>query len=170
MATYKVTAKSGIHLRSKPNGTILKTIPSGKTVSGDGKKQGGWYHIKYNGKWGWSYGQYLKAIVEKKKTVVSIAAKKKNKKKTSTKKKTNNKKKTNEKKGRAKARGTLGCWGTDLIFEVNSEKILTPRTSKYRRTPGGRSTMSFRGCREENLADRMRWASHSRSRYLQNTA
>lgn len=130
MATYKVTAKSGLHLRSKPNGTILKTIPSGKMVSGDGKKQGGWYHIKYNGKWGWSYGQYLKAIVEKKKTVVSIAAKKKNKKKTSTKKKTNNKKKTNEKKGRAKARGTLGCWGTDLIFEVNSEKILTPKDLK----------------------------------------
>ncbi len=98
MATYKVTAKSGIHLRSKPNGTILKTIPSGKTVSGDGKKQGGWYHIKYNGKWGWSYGQYLKAIVEKKKTVVSIAAKKKNKKKTSTKKKTNNKKRLMKKR------------------------------------------------------------------------
>ena len=130
MATYKVTAKSGLHLRSKPNGTILKTIPSGKTVSGDGKKQGGWYHIKYNGKWGWSYGQYLKAIVEKKKTVVSIAAKKKNKKKTSTKKKTDNKKKTKEEKSRAKARGTLGCWGTDLIFEVNSKKILTPQDFK----------------------------------------
>lgn len=60
MATYKVTARSGLRVRSKPNGTILTAMPYGTTVSGDGKKQGGWYHVKYKGRWGWSYGQYLK--------------------------------------------------------------------------------------------------------------
>lgn len=29
MATYKVTAKSGLHLRSKPNGTTLNTTANG---------------------------------------------------------------------------------------------------------------------------------------------
>ena len=77
MATYKVTARSGLRVRSKPNGTIMTAMPYGTTVSGDGKKQGGWYHVKYKGRWGWSYGQYLKTVAEKKKTVASIAAKKK---------------------------------------------------------------------------------------------
>ena len=75
MATYKVTARSGLRVRSKPNGTILTAMPYGTTVSGDGKKQSGWYHVKYKGRWGWSYGQYLKTVAEKKKTVASIAAK-----------------------------------------------------------------------------------------------
>ena len=113
MATYKVTARSGLRVRSKPNGTIMTAMPYGTTVSGDGKKQGGWYHVKYKGRWGWSYGQYLKTVAEKKKTVASIAAKK-----------------TDESKNRAKAKGTLGCWGTDLIFEVNSKKILTAKDIK----------------------------------------
>lgn len=130
MATYKVTARSGLRVRSKPNGTILTAMPYGTTVSGDGKKQSGWYHVKYKGRWGWSYGQYLKTVAEKKKTVTSIAAKKKTKKKTNTKKKTDTKKKAEEEKNRAKAKGTLGCWGTDLIFEVNSKKILTPKDLK----------------------------------------
>ena len=39
MATYKVTARSGLRVRSKPNGTILTAMPYGTTVSGDGKKQ-----------------------------------------------------------------------------------------------------------------------------------
>ena len=119
MATYKVTAKSGLRVRSKPNGTILTAMPYGTTVSGDGKKQSGWFHVKYKGKWGWSYGQYLKTVAEKKKTVASIAAKKKPAKK-----------QTDESKNRAKAKGTLGCWGTDLIFEVNSKKILTAKDIK----------------------------------------
>lgn len=114
MATYKVTARSGLRVRSKPNGTILTAMPYGTTVSGDGKKQSGWYHVKYKGRWGWSYGQYLKTVAEKKKTVASIAAKKK----------------AEEEKNRAKAKGTLGCWGTDLIFEVNSKKILTAKDIK----------------------------------------
>ena len=54
MATYKVTARSGLRVRSKPNGTIMTAMPYGTTVSGDGKKQGGWYHVKYKGRWGWS--------------------------------------------------------------------------------------------------------------------
>ena len=86
MATYKVTARSGLRVRSKPNGTILTAMPYGTTVSGDGKKQGGWYHVKYKGRWGWSYGQYLRTVAEKKKTVASIAAKKKPTKKPKTKK------------------------------------------------------------------------------------
>lgn len=135
MATYKVTARSGLRVRSKPNGTILTAMPYGTTVSGDGKKQSGWYHVKYKGRWGWSYGQYLKTVAEKKKTVASIAAKKKPAKKPKTKKanskkKTDTKKKTDESKNRAKAKGTLGCWGTDLIFEVNSKKILTAKDIK----------------------------------------
>ena len=135
MATYKVTARSGLRVRSKPNGTILTAMPYGTTVSGDGKKQGGWYHVKYKGRWGWSYGQYLKTVAEKKKTVASIAAKKKparkpKTKKANSKKKTDTKKKTDESKNRAKAKGTLGCWGTDLIFEVNSKKILTAKDIK----------------------------------------
>ena len=52
MATYKVTARSGLRVRSKPNGTILTAMPYGTTVSGDGKKQSGWYHVKYKGRWG----------------------------------------------------------------------------------------------------------------------
>lgn len=82
MATYKVTAKSGLRVRSSPNGRILTAMPYGTTVTGDGKKQSGWYHVKYKGTWGWSYGQYLKTVAEKKKTVASIAAKKKPKKNT----------------------------------------------------------------------------------------
>lgn len=130
MATFKVTAKNGLLLRSKPDGTILTAMPYGTVVSGDGKKQSGWYHIKYNGKWGWSYGQYLKAVTEKKKTVVSMAAKKKPAKKKNTKSKTNQKKKTDEEKQRIKAKGTLGCWGTDLIFEVSSNKVLPAKDIK----------------------------------------
>ena len=67
MATYKVTAKSGLRVRSSPNGRILTAMPYGTTVTGDGKKQSGWYHVKYKGTWGWSYGQYLKTVAEKKK-------------------------------------------------------------------------------------------------------
>lgn len=109
MATYKVTARSGLRVRSRPNGTIMTAMPYGTTVSGDGKKQGGWYHVKYKGRWGWSYGQYLKTVTEKKKTVASIAAKKKPPKKPKTKKanskkKTDTKKKTDESKNRAKAK------------------------------------------------------------------
>lgn len=135
MATYKVTARSGLRVRSKPNGTILIAMPYGTTVSGDGEKQDGWHHVKYKGRWGWSYGQFLRMVVEKKKTVASIAAKKKSAKKirakrNNSKKKTYAKKKTYESKNRAKARGTLGCWGTDLIFEVNSKKILTANDIK----------------------------------------
>ena len=104
--TYKVTARSGLRVRSKPNGTILTAMPYGTTVSGDGKK----------------------------KTVASIAVKKKPAKKTKTKKASSKKKtdtkKTDEAKNRAKAKGTLGCWGADLIFEVNSKKILTAKDIK----------------------------------------
>ena len=64
MATYKVTARSGLRVRSSPNGRILTAMPYGTTVTGDGKKQSGWYHVKYKGKWGWSYGQYLKTVTE----------------------------------------------------------------------------------------------------------
>ena len=41
MATYKVTAKSGLRVRSSPNGRILTAMPYGTTVTGDGTKQNG---------------------------------------------------------------------------------------------------------------------------------
>lgn len=138
MATYKVTARSGLRVRSSPNGRILTEMPYGTTVTGDGKKQSGWYHVKYKGTWGWSYGQYLKTVAEKKKTVASIATKKKPQKKTNTKKKTDAKKKADEEKRRAKANGKLGCWGSSLIFEVNSDKVLPAKDIKV--TQDGRWT------------------------------
>jgi len=139
MATsYKVTAKSGLRIRSSPNGKILTAMPYGTTVTGDGKKKSGWYHVKYKGKWGWSYGQYLKTVTEKKKTVASIAAKKKTTKKTSTKKKADAKKKTEEEKQRAKSNGKLGCWGSSLIFEVSSNKVFPAKDIKV--TQDGRWT------------------------------
>lgn len=175
MATYKVTARSGLRVRSKPNGTIMTAMPYGTTVSGDGKKQGGWYHVKYKGRWGWSYGQYLKTVAEKKKTVASIAAKKKparkpNTKKANSKKKTDTKKKTDESKNRAKAKGTLGCWGTDLIFEVNSKKILAAKDIKVSQDSRWTKHNILQNVRAENLAVRIQWASLLPSRYLQSMA
>ncbi len=56
---YKVTARSGLNMRKTPNGTIITAAPYGATVEFDGKTQSGWYHCKYNGKWGYMYAQYL---------------------------------------------------------------------------------------------------------------
>lgn len=130
MATsFKVTAKSGLRVRSSPNGKILTAMPYGTVVSGDGKMQSGWHHIKYKGTWGWSYGQYLKKVATVKRTVAKLATKKKTEKKkdNSAAKK---KKKTEEEKSRVKAKGTLGCWGTGLVFSVNDNKILAPKDIK----------------------------------------
>ena len=59
---YKVTAKSGLHLRKGPNSTILGLMPYGKTVTSDGKKKGNWYHVKYGSKWGYAYNTWLKKM------------------------------------------------------------------------------------------------------------
>lgn len=56
---YKVNAKSGLNLRTGPNKTIIATMPYGSVVESDGKSNGGWLHIKYKGKWGYSYKIYL---------------------------------------------------------------------------------------------------------------
>jgi len=60
--SYKATAKSGLHLRTGPNSTIIGLIPYGTTVSSDGKKNGNWYHVKYGSKWGYAYNTWLKKV------------------------------------------------------------------------------------------------------------
>ena len=40
MATYKVTARSGLRVRSKPNGTIMTAMPYGTTEMGKSKADG----------------------------------------------------------------------------------------------------------------------------------
>jgi hypothetical protein len=57
---YKVNAKSGLNLRTGPNQTIIATMPNGTKVESDGKVNGSWIHVKYNGKWGYAYSAYLK--------------------------------------------------------------------------------------------------------------
>lgn len=59
---YKVTAGSGLHLRTGPNATIIALIPNGKTVTSDGKKNGSWHHVKYGSKWGYAYSSYLSKV------------------------------------------------------------------------------------------------------------
>lgn len=62
MASYKVNASNGLNMRTGPNEDIITTIPCGETVSSDGGENAGWYHICYNGTWGWSYSQWLTAV------------------------------------------------------------------------------------------------------------
>lgn len=141
MPKFKVTAKSGLRLRSSPNGSIITAMPYGTVVSGDGQQQSGWHHVNYNGTWGWSYGQYLQTIEEQKKTVVKIAAKKSTKKKSTkaVKKKIKKakaaskkaqKKKAEEQKKRAKSKGKLGAWGTKIVFQVSQKKMLLAKDIK----------------------------------------
>lgn len=59
---YKVTARSGLNMRTGPNQDILLTIPYGSTVSSDGNTDGNWVHICYNGKWGYSYSSWLEGV------------------------------------------------------------------------------------------------------------
>ena len=128
MQTYKVTAKSGLHIRSSPNGKIKTTVPYGTKLESDGKKQGGWTHVNHGG-WGWAYTEYLKKESSQKKTVVKIATKKRStnqKNKTKTDKKIVTKSKTKS-KSKPISNGKIGCWGKDLVFEVNSNKIFQPR-------------------------------------------
>ena len=57
---YTVTAKSGLQLRSEPNGKILATMSYGTTVTSDNKKKGNWIHVKYKGSWGYAHKSWLK--------------------------------------------------------------------------------------------------------------
>lgn len=59
---YRVTANSGLHLRSGPNGKVLGTMKKGTEVSADGKADGNWLHVKWNGTWGYAYNAWLKQI------------------------------------------------------------------------------------------------------------
>lgn len=59
--TYTVTANSGLNLRTKPNSTIIATMPKGTKVTSDGKKDGKWIHVQYNGTWGYAYDSWLKS-------------------------------------------------------------------------------------------------------------
>lgn len=57
---YKVVNTSKVNFRKSPNGTIISVLSKGTEVTGDGIKNGSWYHVKHGGKWGYIYGQYLK--------------------------------------------------------------------------------------------------------------
>lgn len=59
--TYSVTANSGLNLRKKANSTIIGTMPKGTKVTSDGKKDGNWIHVNYNGTWGYAYSSWLKS-------------------------------------------------------------------------------------------------------------
>ena len=59
---YRVTANSGLHLRTGPNKTIIGLMPNGTTVSSDGQKNGNWYHVKYGSTWGYAYNTWLTQI------------------------------------------------------------------------------------------------------------
>lgn len=57
----KVNTNGGnLNLRDAPNGTIKSKAANGTTLETDGKTNGGWTHVKYNGAWYWAYTQYLK--------------------------------------------------------------------------------------------------------------
>lgn len=57
--TYRVNTSIGLNMRTGPNADIITTIPDATVVSADGSENAGWYHICYNGTWGWSYHDYL---------------------------------------------------------------------------------------------------------------
>lgn len=59
---YKVTPRIGLNMRTGPNAKIITAIPYGTVVTSDGTSKSGWIHVKYAGKWGYSYGQYLKKV------------------------------------------------------------------------------------------------------------
>ena len=61
--TYTVNTRvSNLNFRSSPNGSITTSIPKGTKITSDGKKQGDWVHVQYNGKWGYCYAGYLKQV------------------------------------------------------------------------------------------------------------
>ena len=51
---YTVVANSGLNLRSAPNANIIATMPKGTIVTADGENKDGWYHVEYNGTWGYA--------------------------------------------------------------------------------------------------------------------
>lgn len=59
---YRVTANSGLNLRTGPNARIIGTMKKGIEVTSDGKKNGNWIHVKWNGTWGYAYNSWLKQI------------------------------------------------------------------------------------------------------------
>jgi len=59
--TYVVTANGGLNLRKKPNSTIILAMPKGSEVISDGKKDGNWLHVQYNGTWGYAHTSWLKS-------------------------------------------------------------------------------------------------------------
>lgn len=56
---YTVVANSGLNLRSAPNANIIATMPKGTIVTADGENKDGWYHVEYNGTWGYAYNSWL---------------------------------------------------------------------------------------------------------------
>ena len=128
--TYKVTARSGLNVRSSPNGSKFGAIPYGRTVTGDGKTSGGWYHVQWNGRWGYSYGNYLQKVSESKPSVVKMAAAKPAAKTKIA--NTVSAAQIEAEKREATRAGKLASFGTDLIFEVSSRKVLPAKSWKRR--------------------------------------
>lgn len=59
---WKVTAKDGLNMRTKPNKTIILTVPYGKEVTCDGSSDGDWLKVTYKGKTGYCYKKYLSKV------------------------------------------------------------------------------------------------------------
>lgn len=147
--TYRVTPRIGLNHRKGPGTGYGKTgpaIPCGRNVTGDGQTSGGWIHIQWNGKWGWSYGAYLSKISENRPSVVQIASKPKRTASQSNAaaaasaaaaaKARALAKQQAEEREKAQRAGKLASFGTSLIFEVNSRKVLTAKN--WKRTQNGR--------------------------------
>lgn len=58
----KVTAKNGLNIRKKPNGSILETMPKGSKCTWNGRKDGNWYYVTYKNVSGWSHKAWLKKV------------------------------------------------------------------------------------------------------------
>lgn len=149
--TYKVTPRIGLNHRTGPGTGYRKTgaaIPCGYTVTGDGRSSDGWIHVQWRGRWGWSYGAYLRKVGESKPSVAKMAAKNNAANAAAAKKAAEAaaraaaakaaalKKKQQEEMRRAKAAGKLASFGTELVFEVNSRKIMPAKN--WKRTQNGR--------------------------------
>ncbi len=59
-STYTTTANLNLRSSSSTKGSILTTIPKGKSVTYV-SKSGSWFKVKYSGKTGWVSSSYLKA-------------------------------------------------------------------------------------------------------------
>lgn len=123
--TYQVnTRRSNLRYRSSAGGRILGSLRKGAKVTATGKVSKGWTEVKVNGKKVWMYSGYLKKVSTAKPSVAKMAAKKPVKKKKPNSTANKQIQKANAEMALLKKNGKLGCWGKELIFEVNDRKVL----------------------------------------------